>query len=185
MDSVKGYMKARKVLLQKLPLDGSTLQAFTFLNPDKKDKSGAATCLSRLGELLSHLLMDEDRISFDEEIGSLVSSDCIPKQGNDRVDVWWGKARAMPTLSDIAKAGLSIFHGLKLEGSLSLIKDVTSKKSGSMSVATFSSIQTVKYFLKAKGRTATQHFQRPSINHTPVCKHLVEKHAVIHKNVQC
>ena len=49
-----------------------------------------------------------------------------------------------------------------------------SKKSGSMSVATFSSIQMVKYYLKSKQKTSTEYFHRSSTNHTPVSRDLVK-----------
>lgn len=38
----------------------------------------------------------------------------------------------------------SIFHGPRVEGSFSRMKDIIKVKSGSMSVATFSSLQTIK-----------------------------------------
>ena len=45
---------------------------------------------------------------------------------------------------------LTIFHGSRVESSFSVISDVMEKKSGRMSVSTYSAIQTVKYSLNAK-----------------------------------
>ena len=52
------------------------------------------------------------------------------------------------------------------------MKDIMKKKSGRMSVSTFDSIQTVKYYLQNNSSTAVKAFRRPSVNHTPVTNDL-------------
>ena len=52
---------------------------------------------------------------------------------------------------------LTIFHGLRLESSFSVMGDVMDKKSDRMNVSTYSVIQTVKYSLNGK----TSHAFRP------------------------
>ena len=85
----EGYLKARKTLLRKLPLDNTTLEATSFLNPDKRGKSGCLTCLTKIVNIFNHTLNEEEQIAVHEELRSFISNECLPVLGNSRVDLWW------------------------------------------------------------------------------------------------
>ncbi|CAL8235989.1 unnamed protein product [Boreogadus saida] len=88
------------------------------------------------------------------------------KEGESIVD-WWGhvfdKPDKYPSLSAMVKCFLSIFHGPRVESTFSLMNDVIDQRSGNMNVQTFNAIQTVKYTLQSKGKTALQLFRREDV----------------------
>jgi len=53
------------------------------------------------------------------------------------------------------------------------MKDLMSKKKGRMTMSTFSSMQTIKYYLMSKKAVSVHLFQMSSINHTTVDHALV------------
>ena len=173
-DVRSSYLEAGRKLLDKLPLDSRTLKALSALNPEKRHESGFKANMKELLPILGHLLTDSQKEQAADEIPEFISNDSLPKLNDGRVDVWWGTLSVCPTLKVIAKAALSIFHGPQVESSFSLMKDIMNKKAGSMAVGTFSSIQTVKYFLKSRNQSSIGYFRRPQVNHTPVPKALVK-----------
>lgn len=88
------------------------------------------------------------------------------KEGENIVE-WWGhvfdKPDKYPSLSALVKCCLSIFHGPRVESSFSLMNDVIDQRSGNMNVETFNAIQTVKYTLQSRGKTAVQLFRREDL----------------------
>ncbi len=88
------------------------------------------------------------------------------KEGESMVE-WWGhvfdKPDKYPSLSAMVKCCLSIFHGPRVESSFSLMNDVIDQRSGNMNVSTFNAIQTVKYTLKSREKTAVQLFRREDV----------------------
>lgn len=88
------------------------------------------------------------------------------KEGESIVE-WWGhvfdKLDKYPSLSVLVKCCLSIFHGPRVESSFSLMNDVIDQRSGNMNVETFNVIQTVKYTLQSRGKTAMQLFRREDV----------------------
>lgn len=169
----KGYLQAGKVLLRKLPLSNATLRALSFLNPDKRSKSESISQLQYLSSLFNHLLTSDEKSAVQEEILEYVVNDIFPELGNNRVDLWWAAVNCVPILRKVMKAALSIFHGPQVESSFSIMKNVMDKKAGSMAVGTYSSVQTIKYHLKACKSSSVEFFKRPSVNHTPVSGELV------------
>ncbi|KAK3767550.1 hypothetical protein RRG08_029569 [Elysia crispata] len=123
----------------------------------KIDVAGTAWCL-----------WCEDKISNGSNGKKHLVNHCSTDKHLDRLK------NLTPSLKKTAIAALSIFHGPQVESSFSLMKDMMSMKPGSMSVASFSSIQTVKYYLKSKQKTSTEYFHRSSTNHTPVSRDLVK-----------
>ncbi len=116
--------------------------------------------------MLKHLLpADQDiqrelvRFSVDLTLPSF-------KEGESMVE-WWGhvfdKPDKYPSLSAMVKCCLSIFHGPRVESSFSLMSDVIDQRSGNMNVSTFNAIQTVKYTLKSREKTAVQLFRREDV----------------------
>lgn len=79
-----------------------------------------------------------------------------------RVDTWYhasGSFSKYPVLGLMVRACLSIFHGPQVESSFNTMGDILSTKSSSMKIDTFYAIQTVKYWMNARGKTATTAFE--------------------------
>lgn len=87
------------------------------------------------------------------------------KEGESIVE-WWGhvfdQPDKYPSLSAMVKCCLSIFHRPRVESSFSLM-NVIDQRSGNMNVPTFNAIQTVKYTLQSRGKTAMQLFRRDDV----------------------
>ncbi|GAA6081357.1 uncharacterized protein LOC116222886 [Tachysurus ichikawai] len=78
--------------------------------------------------------------------------------GDDIVS-WWAsvfETGKYPGQSQAVKAALSIFHGPLVESSFNLMGDIIDPRRTSMSITTFSSIQTVKYSLMSRNQRDVQ-----------------------------
>jgi hypothetical protein len=83
-----------------------------------------------------------------------------------RIDKWWGEIQdggKYPALCKLALAMCSIFHGPMVESSFNTMGDIINVKSANMNIDTYSCIQTVKYFLKARNLSAVQCFSKQDI----------------------
>ncbi|KAF3837635.1 hypothetical protein F7725_009403 [Dissostichus mawsoni] len=165
-DVRKAYITTAVYLQKKLPLASPTLTALSALDPLLRGHSQATIQLKRLSGMLRHLLpADQDiqrelvRFNVDLTIPSF-------KEGESIVE-WWGhvfdKPDKYPSLSAMVKCCLSIFHGPRVESSFSLMNEVIDQRSGNMNVPTFNAIQTVKYTLQSRGKTAVQLFRREDV----------------------
>ncbi|CAJ1076412.1 hypothetical protein ROHU_023414 [Xyrichtys novacula] len=162
----KAYITTAVYLQKKLPLDSPTLIAFSALDPLLRGHSQATIQLKRLSAMLSHLLPEDkdlprERIQFSVDL-------TLPKyKEGDGIVEWWGhvfdQPGKYPALSALAKCGLCIFHGPRVESSFSLMNEVIDQRSGNMNAETFNAIQTVKYTLRSRGQTAMKMFQRSGV----------------------
>ena len=112
---------------------------------------------------LGHMLTDSQKLCVADKIREFVTSVLDVKMNE-----WWAAIKVCPTLRLFSKCALSIFHGPQVESSFSFMKDLMSKKKVRMTMSTFSSMQTIKYYLMSKKAVSVRLFQRSSINHTPV-----------------
>ncbi|KAJ4929459.1 hypothetical protein JOQ06_005067 [Pogonophryne albipinna] len=165
-DVRKAYITTAVYLQKKLPLASPTLTALSALDPLLRGHSQATIQLKRLSGMLRHLLpADQDiqrelvRFNVDLTIPSF-------KEGESMVE-WWGhvfdKPDKYPFLSAMVKCCLSIFHGPRVESSFSLMNEIIDQRSGNMNVPTFNAIQTVKYTLQSRGKTAVQLFRMEDV----------------------
>ena len=141
--------------------------------------------LGRLSGMLQHLLpADQDiqrelvRFNVDLTVPSF-------KEGESIVE-WWGhhvfdKPDKYSSLSAMVKCCLSIFHGPRVESSF--LNDVIDQRSGNMNVPTFIAIQTVKYTLQSRGKTAVQLFRREDVKFGEVDRTLQE-HQLCSSHIQ-
>ncbi|XP_060760334.1 NLR family CARD domain-containing protein 3-like isoform X6 [Neoarius graeffei] len=119
-----------------------------------------------LSGMLGHLLPADQDIQ--RELVQFSVDLTIPsfKEGESIVE-WWGhvfdKPDKYPSLGALVKCCLSIFHGPRVESSFSLMNDVIDQRSDNMNVETFNAIQTVKYTLMSRGKTAMQLFRREDV----------------------
>ena len=168
----KGFLEAGKLLLNKLPLDNTHLISLKYINPDRRSDTGALSHLQNLATMFDNVLTFNEKALVDEEIRSFIIEDSFKPLKDGRIDHWWENSN-FHLFKRIIKAALSSFHGPQVESSFSLMKGIMKKNSGRMSVNTFDSVQTVKYYLMSKNTSAVKFFHRPSINHSPVDKNLI------------
>ncbi|RXN22565.1 hypothetical protein ROHU_023414 [Labeo rohita] len=165
-DIRKAYITTAVYLQKKLPLASPTLTALSALDPLLRGHSQATIQLKKLSGMLRHLLPADQDIH--RELVQFNVDLTIPsfKEGESIVE-WWGhvfdKLDKYPSLSVLVKCCLSIFHGPRVESSFSLMNDVIDQRSGNMNVETFNVIQTVKYTLQSRGKTAMQLFRREDV----------------------
>lgn len=146
--------------------------------------------LGRLSGMLGHLLpADKDihqelvRYSVDVSLPSF-------KEGESMVE-WWGhvfdKPDKYPALSAMVKCCLFIFHGPRVESSFSLMNEVIDHRSGNMNIPTFNAIQTVKYTLQSREKTAVELFKREDVNgevDRTLCKNIRSAAATYKRQLQ-
>ena len=70
---------------------------------------------------------------------------------------WWGHVFDKPDKYWLNAA--SIFHGPIVESSFSLMNNVIDQRSGNVNISTFNVIQTVKYTLQSREKTAVELFR--------------------------
>ena len=114
--------------------------------------------------MLQHLLPADQDIQR-ELVRFNVDLEVNIKEGESIVE-WWGhhvfdKPDKYPSLSAMVKCCLSIFHGPRVESFFSLMNDVIDQRN--MNVPTFNAIQTVKYTLQSRGKTAVELFRREDV----------------------
>lgn len=67
-----------------------------------------------------------------------------------KIDEWWvERACRYPTIWEVVKAVETRFHGISVESSFSIMGNVITSQTASISNKTFVSIQTLKYTLQA------------------------------------
>lgn len=68
-------------------------------------------------------------------------------------------------LTRMVKAVISCFHGPQVEGSFSVMKQIMSTETAQLNVSTYSAIQSIKYPLRAVGKTAVEFFSKVDFLH--------------------
>ena len=135
-------------MLKKLPLENQLLQCLSSIDP--------IAILSRFQKTLQQLLKFYEQVDsifkdvadcyeYERECRAIMIDVDLPQHEDVRVDNWWTKLiEHYPNLSKVALAMLSIFHGPRVESSFSMMGNILDRKSGRISLQTYSAIQTVK-----------------------------------------
>ncbi|KAJ8300689.1 hypothetical protein KUTeg_022208 [Tegillarca granosa] len=172
----KGYEECAAYLQKKLPLDSPLLKAITSIDPLARQHSIFVTRMKKLPGLVTNVLQDEELESFHQEVlkyqvDKMLPSPLTPDDSNIRCDHYWAtvdKTGRYPMLCKMAKALLSCFHGPQVESSFSNMGDIIDAKSNRMNIRTFSAFQSVRYSLRAKGKSGIDAFQQKDFLHVPV-----------------
>lgn len=166
----EGYVKAGKYLLEKLPLENSTITNLATLSPTMIQHEATSQGLLSLGRSLPNVLDTAKLGQLDAEVRAYqVDVDILNLQReyptDARIDVdWWRKVfllktqtgeRRYPVMQKLVKALLSIFTGPLVEGSFNLMDDILEADRTSMNVETYESLAFIKSHLKAEGKTAS------------------------------
>lgn len=179
MEKLKtAYTTTAAYMQTKLPLDSPTLKALSALDPLLRGHSQGPIQLKRLSGMLSHFLptgcdvhQEILKYSVDLALPAFKEGDCFLE--------WWDhvfQREKYQALTALVKSALSIFHGPRVESAFSLMNEVIDSKSGNMNVETCNAIQTVKYNLMARGKSAVEMFKRESVRYGEVdrvlCKNI-------------
>ena len=179
----EAYVKCGQYLQKKLPLNNTLLRSLSALDPLARQHSLTSKYLRKLPLIVTNVL-SEDAEMFDLEARRFQSNNNLPsahdKDGKEvRLDSWWAdveQGNQFPSLCRMAFALMSVFHGPAVEGSFNTMGDILDPKSSRMNISTYSSIQTVKYGLRAKGKSALDLFSRKDVLYdpvyVPVCRNL-------------
>ena len=126
-----------------------------ILNGDEDTTQG----LTYLVEIMPTVLTDDERSAYLREVYSLLTDPLLPSiirkdgEGNDIevscLDWWISLEFRYPNCFKMATAVLLIFHGPRVEGSLSGLTDIIDSKSGRLDIESYDAMQTVKYALVA------------------------------------
>ena len=154
---VKAYVDCGKYIQQKLPLENKTLERVSYIDPQMVFSSSteAMSKLLELPESFANVLKGEELNEYATEIRLLCNDRTLPSpldEDEKEVDclTWWRfLAKQYPTSFKMIVAILSIFHGPRVESSFSMMSDFIDPKCGRMNIATYDSIQTIKYSLLA------------------------------------
>ncbi|XP_056449462.1 uncharacterized protein LOC130385149 [Gadus chalcogrammus] len=173
------YTTTAVYMQKKLPLSSQTLIALSSLDPLLRGHSQATIQLKRLGGMLDHLLPAVKDIHKEILLYNIDLNVPTFKEGDSMVE-WWGHVfdnrSKYPALSAMVKCALSIFHGPRVESSFSLMNDILDPRSGNMKISTFGAIQTVKYTLQSREKTAVELFKRKDVRYGEVdrtlCKNI-------------
>ena len=112
--------------------------------------------LLSLPTLVPTVLEDEEENTFQKEVHALCVDGNLPTPLNDEdneVDCleWWDKISGQySAMFKVVCAILSIFHGPRVESTLSVMNNVIDQNSGRMSMGTYGAIQDIKYALKPR-----------------------------------
>ncbi|KAL5010546.1 hypothetical protein ScPMuIL_012851 [Solemya velum] len=159
------FIKCAQYLQKKLPLNNPLLRAVSAIDPVVRGHSQCCKALKSLKALVPCKLSLEDEDQYDLQVHRFQVDPNLPAVDDDtRIDTWWASVMATnqyPALCSMVKAVLSIFHGPQ-------VGDILDPKSSRMTVETFSSIQTVKYWLRSSGKSATATFTRQDPLYDPV-----------------
>ena len=80
-----------------------------------------------------------------------------------RIDHWWAgvtKTQKYPMLCRVTWAALTIFHGPKVESTFSIMSGILNPQCSRLKTSSVSAIQTVKYYIKASGKSAIDLMKR-------------------------
>ena len=173
------YTTTAVYMQKKLPLSSRTLIALSSLDPLLRGHSQATIQLKRLGGMLDHLLPAVNDIHKEILLYNIDLNMPTFKEGDSMVE-WWGhvfdNGPKYPALSAMVKCALSIFHGPRVESSFSLMNEILDPRSGNMKISTFGAIQTVKYTLQSREKTAVELFKREDVRYGEVdrtlCKNI-------------
>ena len=155
--SATAYKNCAVYAKDKLPLLNSTLEEFAALGPymilSKEDS--VMKYLIELSDLVSVLTEEETKL-YKIQMRKMMIDNTLPAATDDNGDDadivkrYSHLLKKNPAVDKMAMLVLSIVHGRKVESSFSAIDDEIDKKANRICDRTCSTIQTVKYSMRAQ-----------------------------------
>lgn len=187
----EAFIAGAQALQEKLPLANGFLRAANGLNPALDSNSALRKMLTLPSFVpgvfckdgLDETSTEDAEATYDKEVRKFVHEcQSSPPADNQRIDEWWANIfnanpKAFPHLQQVVKAVLCCFHGPVVESTFNLMGDVLDERSGRMAMETVSAFQTVKYSIKASGKSSLQLFRRNDVKRDPV-------NATLHQNME-
>ena len=169
------YIETAKYLLKKLPINNPLLRRLGAIDPVAilARHSAAASLLKKLGKENFPEIIHGTEDEYDKEVLRITCDPTLPPASVDgvaiRLDHWWaGILKSYPVLGKVIQACLSVITSPIVEQNFSVMNNVIDAKSNRMDIKTFSSIQTIKYNLRAQATTSLKLFHRDDILYSPV-----------------
>ena len=156
---LNAYVECGAVLQAKLPLDNEVLVSLAAINPHARLASTTHRRLKHLvGLMPPEALSEHEKNSIELEVHKFCADDFLPPFPEGmRVDDWWVLHQLRyPCLTKVALIALSIFSGPHVEGSFSVMTETLTKKASRRNVESYSAAQTLKYSIRASGKSAVQ-----------------------------
>ena len=150
-------------LIDHLPIDTPILVALSAIDPVLYQNLTEET-VSFMRQLPRYIkvLSDDERDTYNSELLEL-SLTKLPRSEDDDnkpipPDVWWGEVfsqNTFPTIQKVLTVPLGMITGPLVEGNFSEIQDLVSDRMHNMTASTISAYQTVRYFTRANGGSAS------------------------------
>lgn len=175
-DTRSAYENCAGILQTKMPVNNQLLKSISAIDPLCRGHSLTLKYLCKLPTLITNVFENEEISQFDIEAKQFQIDDNLPDSEDKSIDCWWAEIESQkkyPTLCQLVKPIPSCFHGPQVESSFNVMGDIIDTKSQSMHINTYSAIQTVKYELRQKEKTAVQYYYKKDPVHDPVDSSLV------------
>lgn len=173
--ATKAYVECFRYMQKKIPLKNDFLRSASAIDPEARGHSTTLRLLKKLVVLVPNVLnsigdfeKEVHRYQLDKQLPSPID---VNSNMPVRIDKWWKsiqKSGKYPALSTVALAVCTCFHGAIVESTFSIMNQVIDKGTGNMRTDTYSSIQTVKYYMQSKKKGAIELFSRKDIHHDPI-----------------
>ena len=176
------YINCAKKLQTKMPVNNKLLKSVAAVDPECRGHSVSQKYMLRLPTLISNVLKEEELDNYETQVRLFQT--CPERKLPDlyqtsqdgtstikRIDTWWSEVKEIGNfqcLSKIVLAILTCFHGPQVESAFSVMGEVIDVKSSRTNIKTYSAIQSIKYKLKAEGKSATEFFRKADYLHDPV-----------------
>lgn len=168
----EGFLKCGQYMQEKLPLSNKLIKSLACLDPELKGTSACRTLMKKLAAFMRHVV--PSTADVEKEIKDYQLDPRFPDSDVPIVE-YWGCEHVRshyPGFYKISLACLSIFHGPKIESSFSEMAGILTKKRSRFQISKYNSLQTVRYFLRAKQQTATEIFGRKDVHYDPIDKRI-------------
>ncbi|XP_064653112.1 uncharacterized protein LOC135503467 [Lineus longissimus] len=168
------YSTCATYMVKKLPINSVTLKTLSAVDPLARGHSNTLRFMKKLPALFPTVDIDENIFTLElhqYQVDLSLPNAVDPAGTAVRLDKWWSqvfKSENYPELTKVMKAVLSIFHGPAVESAFNVMGDIIDERKCRTNIATYESIQTVKYKLRSSGKSAIQYFHRPDKLHSPV-----------------
>lgn len=171
---INAFTTTAKYLQRKLLIRSATLRSLSSLDPTIRGQSLTGNCLKKLAAMMKHLIPAESDVHM-EIIKYNVDPCLAPYKEEEDVVEWWThvmKTGRYPALNQVVISALSIFHGPVVESSFSLMNTIIDTRGTNMNMSTFNAVQTVKYLLQSRQKTAVEMFGRTDVKFGEVDRRL-------------
>ena len=172
----QSYLASGKYLQNTYDITNPVLREFSAIDPAARGHTLMFTHLSKIFSHFKFILQDSTNSDYFGEIKKYQLDKSLPvytqESYPDKSFCWTiiFDSNKYPILSKIIKPALSIFTGLQVESSFSMMNDIVTPRTSRMSVKTYSSYMSVKYSLISEGKSAAARYLRKNVMRDPINK---------------